>query len=440
MSEIAIRVENLSKLYRIGTQEGRSDTLAGALGGLLKAPERNLRRLARLSRFKDEDAEDVLWALRDVSFEVHQGEVLGVIGRNGAGKSTLLKLLSRITYPTRGRIEILGRVSSLLEVGTGFHPELTGRENIYLNGTILGMTRREIDRKFDEIVDFSGVEKFLDTPVKRYSSGMRVRLAFSVAAHLEPEVLLIDEVLAVGDSEFQKKCLGKMGDVAQEGRTVLFVSHQMAAVQHLCNRCLILKNGRIVANGETNAMISRYMADTSEIFRISLSDRQDRKGSGQIRFTEVRLKNARNEIVGSFRTGDDCILELRVENSMNLGRKKFHVAVGIDDPIGQRITLLNNETTDQLFPLISPGVSIVQIRIERLPLKPGRYGFSLFSAVEGEIADWIKNGGFFDVEGGDYYGTGKLTSQEQGTFLLNCNFSMTSDLMQVKSDDFLIET
>ena len=206
---------------------------------------------------------DILWALRDVSFEVHEGEVVGIIGRNGAGKSTLLKILSRITEPTHGRAVIRGRVSSLLEVGTGFHPELTGRENIYMNGTILGMRKREIDRKFDEIVDFSGVEKFLDTPIKRYSSGMQVRLAFAVAAHLEPEILIIDEVLAVGDAEFQKKCLGKMQDVARGGRTVLFVSHNMAAVEALCSRGIWMRNGEQRLAGETKHVIACYHGDTA---------------------------------------------------------------------------------------------------------------------------------------------------------------------------------
>ena len=264
MSDKAIIVEGLSKRYRIGLKEEMHETFAGALGDWIRRPVRNLRRLQRLSRFSEEDTEDVIWALRDISFEVKAGEVLGLIGRNGAGKSTLLKILSRITYPTHGRVELNGRVSSLLEVGTGFHPELTGRENIYLNGTILGMTRREISRKFDEIVDFSGVETFIDTPVKRYSSGMRVRLAFSVAAHLEPEILLVDEVLAVGDAEFQKKCLGKMGEVASEGRTVLFVSHQMEAIQQLCSNVIVIRAGMVDFNGTTSAGLNHYLGSGSQ--------------------------------------------------------------------------------------------------------------------------------------------------------------------------------
>ena len=243
MSDIAIKVENLSKRYRIGLKEETKDTFVGAMGSILKSPLSNLKRLKKLTQFSNDnqDHDDIIWALKDVSFEVKRGEVIGIIGANGAGKSTLLKILAQITHPTSGRVELNGRVASLLEVGTGFHPELTGRENIYLNGTILGMTKKEIDRKLDEIIDFSGVEKFIDTPVKRYSSGMRVRLAFSVAAHLDPEILLIDEVLAVGDAEFQKKCLGKMDEVARGGRTVLFVSHNMGAIGQLCNKSILIQ-------------------------------------------------------------------------------------------------------------------------------------------------------------------------------------------------------
>ncbi len=256
----AITVENLSKAYRIGLKEEIPDTLLSAATSVLRAPLKNFKRLRGLDTYsKNGDAEDIIWALKDVSFEVQEGEVLGVIGRNGAGKSTLLKILSRITKPTSGRAIIRGRVSSLLEVGTGFHPELSGRENVYMNGTILGMTKREIDRKFDEIVDFSGVEKFLDTPIKRYSSGMKVRLAFAVAAHLEPEILIIDEVLAVGDAEFQKKCLGKMQDVADAGRTVLFVSHNMQAVSTLTDRCLLIQHGTNIQDGDPRAVIQKYL-------------------------------------------------------------------------------------------------------------------------------------------------------------------------------------
>ena len=263
MSDIAIRVENLSKRYRIGLREERPDTLGRALFETVRRPLANLQRLRGLSSFgfDGRDSPDTIWALRDVSFEVKQGEAVGIIGRNGAGKSTLLKILSRITYPTSGQVTLHGRVASLLEVGTGFHPELTGRENIYLNGTILGMRKAEIDRKLDEIVAFAEIEKFLDTPVKRYSSGMYVRLAFAVAAHLEPEILIVDEVLAVGDIQFQKKCLGKMADVASGGRTVLFVSHNMQAVRQLCGHSILLAQGSVSFAGPMDETADRYLVE-----------------------------------------------------------------------------------------------------------------------------------------------------------------------------------
>ncbi len=259
MTNIAIRVENLSKRYRIGEREPYG-ALRDVLTNAMTAPFRRLRSTLQRSNVETfKRSNEFIWALKDVSFEVKRGEVIGIIGRNGAGKTTLLKILSRITEPTEGYAEIHGRVGSLLEVGTGFHPELTGRENVYLNGAILGMRKVEIERKFDEIVAFAEIERFLDTPVKRYSSGMFVRLAFAVAAHLEPEILLVDEVLAVGDAAFQKKCLGKMGDVAKEGRTVLFVSHQMNAIRTLCRKCLLLTQGKITDYGDVERVIPRYL-------------------------------------------------------------------------------------------------------------------------------------------------------------------------------------
>lgn len=262
MSDTVIKVENISKRYRLGLKEKKADTFAEQMVNVLKYPIDNFRRIQNLGKFDLQEEEGVHWALKDVSFEVKQGDVLGIIGKNGAGKSTLLKILSKITEPTSGRIEVNGRIAALLEVGTGFHPELSGRENIYMNGTILGMTRREIDKKLDEIIDFSGVEKFIDTPIKFYSSGMKVRLGFSVAAHLEPEILVIDEVLAVGDYEFQKKCLGKMEQVSKgEGRTILFVSHNMAAVKSLCNKSLILKDGTDEDFGDTDSIVKNYLSN-----------------------------------------------------------------------------------------------------------------------------------------------------------------------------------
>lgn len=286
MSDIAIRVENLGKRYRIGARLKQATTLRETLQNLT-SPFGYL-----LGTLRGPSEDEILWALRDVSFEVKHGEVLGIIGRNGAGKSTLLKILSRITEPTTGRAEVYGRIASLLEVGTGFHPELTGRENTYMNGAILGMHRAEIDRKFDEIVAFSGVEKFIDTPVKRYSSGMRVRLAFAVAAHLEPEILLVDEVLAVGDAHFQEKCLGKMEDVSQTGRTVLFVSHNMPSITRLCDRAILLDSGKLLEDGPSNGVVATYLRSGLGISaKREWPNPEEAPGNDWVRMRSVRIVN-----------------------------------------------------------------------------------------------------------------------------------------------------
>lgn len=449
-NDVVISVENLSKRYRIGAKEEGYKTFREALIDGFTAPIRNLKRLRKLTKFEDNPSkehraksiesnstlpapcpvpsseDDVIWALRDVSFEVQPGEVLGIIGRNGAGKTTLLKILSRITEPTTGEARIYGRVSSLLEVGTGFHPELTGRENIYLNGTILGMRRAEIDRKFDEIVDFAEIEKFIDTPVKRYSSGMYVRLAFSVAAHLEPEILLVDEVLAVGDAAFQKKCLGKMSDVAKEGRTVLFVSHNMAAMQKLCTRAILLNHGQVVTGGKTNNVISKYLMESTNLAQISLSERRDRQGSGDIRFTSVVLQNEKGENLSSFHSGQNVKFVFRYKNNLSRDLKNLHLAIGIDNQIGGRIVLLSSEVTNEVFSTVPIDVNSIEIYIERLPLTSGRYGFTIYATINGVVADWIQNAGFFDVEAGDYYGTGNLPPVGQGNFLFDYRFKLGS--------------
>jgi len=302
MAAPAISVEGVSKIYRIGLKDQVNDSIGRSIVEFVRSPLSNYQKYRSLYKFSDDiltgdnASDDILWALRDVSFDVQQGEVVGIIGVNGAGKSTLLKVISRITPPTKGKITIRGRVSSLLEVGTGFHPELTGRENVYLNGTILGMRKLEVDHKFDEIVEFSGVEKFLDTPVKRYSMGMRVRLAFAVAAHLEPEILIIDEVLAVGDAEFQKKCLNKMEDVGKEGRTVLFVSHNMAAVTRLCSRGILLSAGSILEDGDTHAIVSSYL--TSGLGTTAARDwsADEAPGDDSVRLRALRVVDAQGSV------------------------------------------------------------------------------------------------------------------------------------------------
>jgi len=314
---VAIRVDNLSKCYRIGLKDESPDTFGGMLVSWLNSPLKNYRRLRRLTEFdaaeraaKNEEPSDVIWAVRDVSFEVKCGEVLGIIGRNGAGKSTLLKMLSRITEPTTGRVEMRGRVASLLEVGTGFHPDLTGRENIYLNGTILGMTKREVDAKFDEIVDFSGVERFIDTPVKRYSSGMTVRLAFAVAAHLDPEILVIDEVLAVGDTEFQKKCLGKLGSVVSEGRTVLFVSHNLPAVQRLCGRCIVMDQGSVTLDARTGLALTHYLDTKNANHQIRWQESEQAPGNDVVRLRSVRVHDRHGIARPQFDVREPLVLEI----------------------------------------------------------------------------------------------------------------------------------
>jgi lipopolysaccharide transport system ATP-binding protein len=316
MPNTAIKVENLSKRYRIGFEQQARDTLAEVITDWITQPIRNYRRLRNLTQFDQDNQEelDIIWALRDVSFSVGAGEVIGIIGSNGAGKSTLLKILSRITYPTKGIVELNGRVSSLLEVGTGFHPELTGRENVYLNGTILGMTKSEIDRKFDEIVDFSGISKFIDTPVKFYSSGMGVRLAFSVAAHLEPEILLIDEVLSVGDAAFQKKSLGKMEEVSQQGRTVLFVSHNMGAVRALCSRGLLLESGSLVLDDDVDAVINSYLSskDVSTAGRLVWSP-ENAPQDKELLLLGIELKSESGEVKTTFQIDEGFEIKIHYE-------------------------------------------------------------------------------------------------------------------------------
>ncbi len=391
MSAIAIKVENLSKRYRIGLKEEMHDTLGGAMASWVKSPMANFRRLRKLSQFAENgDAEDVIWALKDVSFDVKQGEVIGVIGRNGAGKSTLLKIISQITEPTSGRVVVRGRISSLLEVGTGFHPDLTGRENIYLNGAILGMKRAEIERKFDEIVSFSGVEKFLDTPVKRYSSGMRVRLAFSVAAHLEPEILLVDEVLAVGDAAFQQKCLGKMKDITYHGRTVLFVSHNMGAISALTNRCFCMEGGRVFQEGMTEDVVGSYLSRLSET----------KSNDGWADLTNAERTNVTGEGV-QFKWVQS-LDSAGQQKSIFIEREPITIRTGliVKEPVSalQVGCKLNDVRYDRtLFTVpspvldtpLSPGEYVAQLSIDPNYLKQGSYALVFVAFAQGARRDHI---------------------------------------------------
>ncbi|SRR5579883_912729 len=373
MGNVAISVEGLGKRYRIGS--GPKEPYGSLRESMVRAAQAPLRRLRGSERRPD--AKDI-WALRDVSFEVKHGEAVGIIGRNGAGKSTLLKLLSRITEPTAGRAVVHGRVGSLLEVGTGFHPELTGRENIFLNGAVMGMSRAEIKRHFDEIVDFSGVEQFLDTPVKRYSSGMYMRLAFSVAAHLEPEVLVVDEVLAVGDAEFQKKCLGKMSEVADEGRTVLFVSHNMAAMLNLCRWGILLQEGQIASTGNMRQIVDSYLDQQATAGRFR---RPAGQGTGRFRITNVELQS-RGEQVSQIMSGEDLDVAVHID----VLEKYDHLCVefALRDAVGYQLAFCSSGLHYYREFRVEPGEYVFTARFRNLPLAEGDYSFDIILARAGQ--------------------------------------------------------
>jgi lipopolysaccharide transport system ATP-binding protein len=399
MSDWVVKIENLGKVYRVRheLENYRYVALRDVIAG-------GFKRLVRGANSARPTSED-FWAVKDVSFEIKQGEVVGIIGRNGAGKSTLLKILSRITEPSVGRIRLKGRVSSLLEVGTGFHPELTGRENIYLNGTILGMTKKEIDRKFDAIVAFSGVEKFIDTPVKRFSSGMQVRLAFSVAAHLEPEVLVIDEVLAVGDAAFQKQCLGKMQDVAAEGRTVLFVSHDLAAVEKLCSRAILMDAGRCQTDGPTLQTIARYQSSLIQVASTDLTSRSDRRGEGLVRFTRIQTLDESGRPRSVFLSGKPLRIRMHYNSGENAPLVNCRLSVSVQG-WGKVYFLASTELHSHESLTLSPD-GFIDCIVDELPLSRGNYYLSPFFEVNGVVQDWMDSAGTLQVEDGNFYGTGK---------------------------------
>jgi lipopolysaccharide transport system ATP-binding protein len=408
----AIIVDAISKRYSLGARVGRPGQLREAL----------LNVLGR--RHADDDA-TTLWALRDVSFSVPPGEVVGLVGRNGAGKSTLLKVVARITHPTSGAVRVNGRISSLLEVGTGFHEELTGRENVFLNGSILGMTRKQIAARFDEIVAFSGVERFIDTPIKRYSSGMRLRLGFAVAAHLQSDILIVDEVLAVGDAEFQKKCLAAMSDLHQHGRTVLFVSHNMAAVENLCSRAVWIDGGRVRMDGPTADVITAYMASYSdaEAGDLDLSRIQHRRGSGEARFTGVRFLTPAGEHKGVIRSGDPLVIQLSYEAQKRIDAP--HFGVSIHSETGAQITDTSTWAVGLDTPHLGPGRGTVTLSIDQLPLMPGRYFLSFWLEALGKVCfDGLDHCCKLDVEVADIYGSGRGIAKQFGLVFLPCRWSV----------------
>ncbi|WP_304062786.1 ABC transporter ATP-binding protein [Pedobacter glucosidilyticus] len=408
---VAIKVENLSKQYRlgkIGTGSIAHDlnkwwhTVRGKENPYLKIGETNDRSTKGNS--------DYVWSLKDINFEIEQGDAVGIIGRNGAGKSTLLKILSRVTGPTTGSVKVKGRIASLLEVGTGFHPELSGRENIFLNGAILGMRKHEIQRQFDEIVDFAGVERYIDTPVKRYSSGMYVRLAFAVAAHLQSEILIVDEVLAVGDAEFQKKCLGKMNDVSKgEGRTVLFVSHNMNSIKTLCHSGIYLKNGCL--NSTSNKMeelIDLYI--DQELFgfekRVPISLRKDRTGNGNATIMELNLKNSIDE--ETIKVGNQIILNISYKSKLQSFRG--HLLISINNKNGDCVLFMDSQTMES-FSLNFSKNGDIEIKLSKdFGLPEGKYFLNIALFVNLEIADYIQSALVFNVVEGQFYETGRMPS------------------------------
>lgn len=401
----AIQATELGKNYRKG------ETFAASLssrmtGGLLSFGKRGQSRATS----ENEDADGQFWALREIGFEIAEGEIVGIIGRNGAGKSTLLKILSRITAPSAGQAIIRGRVASLLEIGTGFHPELTGRENIFLNGAILGLKVEEIRRKLDEIVDFAEVSEFLDTPVKRYSSGMYLRLAFAVAANLEAEILLIDEVLAVGDASFQRKCLGKMNDASRQGRTVLFVSHNMTSVQGLCSRGLYIENGRLVADAPVGEAIRCYLETLERASSETLRDREDRMGDGRMRFTDFWAETPDGLRTERVILGDPATLCLSYESECQL--EDVYVAFDLWEQAGDPLINCNTADVGLDFQKI-PRKGVFRCEISRLPLRGAKYLGNVYCASKGNVCDWVQNAIQLTVEDGDFFGTGKLRNRSK---------------------------
>ncbi len=419
MSNLALQIDGLSKRYRIGIRE-RYPTLRDAL---VRAAAESMRAARSWASGRNQDAgPGWIWALHDVAFEVNHGEILGVIGRNGAGKSTLLKILTGITEPTKGYADIYGRVGSLLEVGTGFHMELTGRENVFMNGMLLGMKRQEIKRKFDEIVAFSGVEEFLDTPVKRYSSGMFMRLAFSVAAHLDPEILLVDEVLAVGDAAFQKKCISKMGDVAGEGRTVLFVSHNMHAIEKICPKTVWLDAGRVATIGPTPEVVQRYLESALSRGSVPLTDRTDRQGDGSVRLRSLCIESKERPLVISTTSR----LRIAIDYASDSPLQDPHFLITVSDQNGAAIYALDTRCTDEL-PDALPAHGTVVCETEPINLSPGRCSVDLAVYHRGVMADSVHDVTRFDIVAEPFHPSGFMPGGERVMCTLRHHWSVADE-------------
>lgn len=434
MKQPAIRVVGLGKEYHIGVQRTGRRTLRDTIVDAVTGPIRRTAKLLRGQATSAADLDATHWALRDVSFDIAHGDVIGVIGRNGAGKSTLLKILSQITEPTHGYVEIRGRVGSLLEVGTGFHQELSGRENIYLNGAILGMTKREIDHKFDEIVAFAEIEKFLDTPVKHYSSGMYVRLAFSVAAHLEPEILLVDEVLSVGDVAFQKKCLGKMNQVRQSGRTILFVSHNMATIENLCPRSMVFREGKIAFVGPSKDAAKFYLQSMIENESASdgeLTDnhwqnpehRRHRSKQTVISYTGVEFLDSEKQTVQFIRSGEPLVIRLRYHAHEDGIRPIF--GISLETESGTVISRVSTWLCGVDVPVLRSGDGFIDLCLDSVNLMPGRYFLSVWVGAMGPVVyDSVERGIAIRVEESDFYGSGRTSQDKSVIMMLRCHWEL----------------
>lgn len=427
MSKPAIQIEQLTKVYQLSKAGRPADSFREAITDAMMSPLRRFRELGGATTDTQED----FWALQGVSFDVQPGEVVGLIGRNGAGKSTLLKILSRIVEPTSGRAVLQGRVASLLEVGTGFHPELTGRENVYLNGSILGMKRREIESKFDEIVAFAGVEQFIDTPVKRYSSGMYVRLAFAVAAHLEPEILIVDEVLAVGDAEFQRRCLGKLKEVsAGGGRTVLFVSHNMAAVSTLCSRAILLTKGKVIADGSPSSVIQDYLIPGSSDAGdgVDLLVAEGRPARTKAHFRHLRILDAQHQSVTALLPGDEVMIELSL--SMEMGMRSPRIGVGVNNARGERVFALATYLSPRPVEKVE-SESTVRAGFKLPPLYPGRYTLDIsLSAEDGPFMDQVESAASFEVLQDGYLGSSHPYFAEMGMVLVPSAWTVAGNALR----------
>lgn len=418
MSDTAIKFENISKQYRLGLVG--TGTISHDLNRwwhLVRGKEDPYLKIGETNDRSTKGSSKYVWALKDITFDIKQGDVVGIIGKNGAGKSTLLKILSRVTSPTTGSIKAKGRIASLLEVGTGFHPEMTGRENIYMNGAIMGMTKAEITRKLDEIVDFAGIERYIDTPVKRYSSGMTVRLGFAIAAHLEPEILVVDEVLAVGDAEFQKKAIGKMQDVSKgEGRTVLFVSHNMTAMQNLCHRGIILRNGGMHFDGDINSAIDHYIKEQEKRSSLTLND-LNRTGNGIIRISNINFIDGNNIERSIFNVGETLKIQISYDTSEKFSNLlSSRIDVGINDIYDNRVLWISSAIyTDKL----NGKNNILLFEIDEIQLMAGTYNINVYVETSLGPSDHLTNALSFSILFGDFYNTGREIPNKQGYTVSN---------------------